>query len=129
MLRRSIALLLALGLCAAPALVACRRPGASVIQGKWRGTKADGVAPDAQKDANAFATQMELDVMGDIITVTYPKDQKEIGRYSVKSQDKTTLVITTDKDGPNSEETFTLVDAKTIQWSVVDGKTITFAKE
>ena len=62
--------------------------------------------------ANAFATATELDVKGDAITVTTPKD-KQSGRYKVVKQDKTTLVITTDKDGADDPQTFTFVDDKT----------------
>src|SRR5437016_5852446 len=93
-------------------LAACGKSGAPQLQGKWRGTKAEGVPADAQKDANAFAAQMELEVKGDVITVTYPKDQKQTGRYTVKRSEKSTLVIAADKDGPGSEETFTFIDDK-----------------
>jgi hypothetical protein len=44
-------------------------------------------------------------------------------------EDKTSLVLTTDKDGPNEPQTFTFVDAKTMKWSVLEGKAIVFVKQ
>jgi hypothetical protein len=67
-------------------------------------------------------------VKGDAITVTTPKD-KQSGRYKVVKQDKTMLVITTDKDGADDPQTFTFVDDKTVRWAVLDGKSIVFAKQ
>jgi hypothetical protein len=108
---------------------ACKAPGSPQLQGKWRGTRAEGIAADKQADANTFAAGIELDVKGDQITVTYPKEQRQTGRYTVLKQDKTTLVIATDKDGPDARETFTFLDDKTMKWAVLDGKTITFSKQ
>jgi hypothetical protein len=57
-----------------------------------------------------------------------PQD-KQAGRYKVVKEDKTTLVITTDKDGPAEPQTFTFMDDKTLKWTVVDGESIVFAKQ
>jgi len=122
--RKSSVLVLAL----AVALLACGRKGSARLEGRWKGTKAEGVAPDAQARANDFATQTELDVKGDTITITFPKD-KQSGRYKVLSETKSQLVIVTDKDGESDKQTFTFVDDKTMKWAVLDGKTITFAKQ
>ena len=107
---------------------ACHGDGAARLQGKWRGVRAEGVAADTVAAANAFATATEMDVKGDAITVTTPKD-KQSGRYKVVKQDKTMLVITTDKDGADDPQTFTFVDDKTVRWAVLDGKSILFAKQ
>jgi hypothetical protein len=117
-------LLAALG----PLLAACHGDGAARLQGKWHGLRAEGVENGAQPAANAFATGTELDVRGDAITVTTPKD-KQSGRYKVVRQDKTTLVITTDEDGPSDPQTFTFLDDKTVRWAVLEGKSIVFAKQ
>jgi hypothetical protein len=110
-------------------LAACGKSGAPQLQGKWKGTKVEGVGGDQAAGASSFAAQIELDVKGDVITVTYPKDQKQTGHYTVKRADKSTLVIASDKDGPTSEETFTFVDDKTMKWSVDPGRTIVFARQ
>ncbi len=107
---------------------ACHGDGAARLQGKWRGVRAEGVTADAVAAANAFATATEIDVKGDAITVITPKD-KQSGRYKVVKQDKTMLVITTDKDGADDPQTFTFVDDKTVRWAVLDGKSIVFAKQ
>jgi len=106
----------------------CRGDGAAKLQGHWRGVRAEGVAGDTAGAANAFATGTELEVKGDSITVTTPRD-KQSGRYKVVRQDKTTLVITTDKDGPGEPQTFTFADDKTMRWAVLDGRAIVFAKQ
>jgi hypothetical protein len=110
-------------------VAACGKPGAPQLQGKWKGTKVEGVGGDAQGSANSFASQIQLEVSGDVITVTYPKDQKQTGHYTVKKADKSTVVIAADKDGATSEETFTLVDDKTMKWSVDPGRLITFVRQ
>lgn len=116
-------------LCAlAVSTLACHGDGAARLQGHWRGVRADGVPPESLGSANAFATGTELEVKGDSITVTTPRD-KQTGRYKVVKQDRATLVITTDKDGPADPQTFTFVDDKTVRWAVLEGKSILFSKQ
>jgi len=110
------------------AAAACHGGGASRLQGHWRGVRAEGVPGEAAPAANAFAAATELEVKGDFITVTTPRD-KQSGHYQVVKQDKATLVITTDKDGPGEPQTFTFVDDKTLRWAVLEGKSIVFAKQ
>src|SRR5438105_14108754 len=50
-------------------LLACGKSGAARLEGHWKGTRADGVGSEAQGAANSFATQTEIDVKGDVITV------------------------------------------------------------
>jgi hypothetical protein len=107
---------------------ACHGEGASRLQGTWRGVRAEGVAAEASAAANAFATGTELDVKGDALTVITPKDTQS-GRYKVVRQDATTLVITTDGDGPGDPQTFVFVDARTLRWAVLEGKSIVFARQ
>jgi hypothetical protein len=115
-------------LAAAASILACRHPGSARLEGHWRGLRAEGVPSDTQAAANAFANGTELDVRGDAITVSTPKERQS-GRYSVVREDKTVLVITTDKDGADQPQTFTFVDAKTMKWAVLDGKSIVFVKQ
>ena len=108
--------------------LACGGGGSRRLQGKWHGLRAEGVAVASQAAANTFATGMTLEVSGDSITVTTPHD-KQSGRYKVVKEDKSTLVLTTDKDGPKEPQTFTFVDDKTLKWLVMDGETIVLAKQ
>jgi hypothetical protein len=108
-------------------LVACGHSGSPRLEGRWKGKSVEGVAPEAQSAANAFATETEIDVRGNAITVVTPRD-KQTGTYKVVREDKTQVTIVTDKDGPDDAQTFTLVDDKTLRWSVVEGKTITFVR-
>jgi hypothetical protein len=109
-------------------MLACSGSGSKRLQGKWHGLRAEGVAVASQAAANAFATGMTLEVSGDSITVTTPHD-KQSGRYKVVREDKGTLVVTTDKDGPKEPQTFTFVDDKTLNWLVMDGEQIVFARQ
>jgi hypothetical protein len=125
LLRASLAaMLLAVAVCAA----GCGGGGSSRLQGKWRGLRAEGVMPTTLAAANAFAAGMRLDVKGDAITVTTPTD-KQSGHYKVVKEDKTSVIITTDKDGPAEPQTFTFVDDKTVRWAVDSGQTIVFGKQ
>ncbi len=117
---------LVLGACAFLA-AACGHAGSTRLEGHWHGVRAEGVPYEAQGAANAFAAAMELDVKGDSITVSTSKD-KQSGRFRIVREDKTSLVLTTEKDGPEEPQTFTFVDPKTAKWSV-DGKAIVFVKD
>ena len=105
----------------------CGRGGSARLEGHWRGVRAEGISPDAQSAANAFAVATELDVKGDTIAVSMPKE-RQAGRYKVVKDEKATLVIVTDKDGPGEPQTFTFVDENTMKWAVLDGKYIVFAR-
>jgi hypothetical protein len=106
----------------------CHGEGAARLQGTWRGVRTEGVAADAVAAANAFAQATELDVKGDSLTVTTPKDTQS-GRYRVVKQDRTTLVISTDKDGAEAPQTFVFVDDRTVRWAVLEGRSIIFARQ
>jgi hypothetical protein len=122
---RSIAPVVAL----ASLVVACGRGGPSRLEGHWRGVRAEGIGGEAQEAAaNAFAGAMELDIKGDSITVSTGRDRQS-GRFRVVREDKATLILTTEKDGPDEPQTFTFVDAKTMKWAVLEGKTIVFVKD
>ena len=108
--------------------VACGSSGSKKLQGTWRGKSTEGVAPVAVASANVFATKMTLDVKGDAIVVATPKETQS-GRYKVVTQDKTRVVITTDKDGPDDPQAFTFVDDRTLRWAVLEGKAIVFARQ
>ena len=71
---------------------------------------------------------MQIDVSNDVISVTTATD-KQSGHYKTVREDSHAVVIVTDKDGPTDEQTFSFVDAKTMRWTVTDGKTIVFTKE
>src|SRR5271155_1908930 len=73
----------------------CSGAGSKRLQGSWHGLRSEGVGPAAAVAANAFAAALRLDVTGDGITVTTPKD-KQTGHYKVVKEDKTAVVIVTD---------------------------------
>src|SRR5215472_9635358 len=118
--RRFVVVALAVG------LLACKKP--TRLEGHWRGTRAEGVSADAQNSANAFAAAMELEVKGDQIKVTTPKES-QTGTFKVLRDESATVVIATDKDGPDDRETFTFVNERTMKWAVLEGKSIVFERE
>ncbi len=101
---------------------------ASRLEGRWHGVRAEGVAAEMQSAANTFASGMELDVKGDRLTVTTPKE-KQTGRYTIIRDEGRSLAIATDKDGPGDPHTFTFFDPDTMKWAVGEGKTIVFARQ
>jgi hypothetical protein len=120
---RHVAVALLLG-----GLWACGHKGSARLEGHWKGTRADGVGPDQQAAASAFASQMEIDVTGDAITVVTGKD-RQMGTYKVLKEDKAGVTIVTDKDGAGDAQLFLFVDDKTMRWAVLEGKTITFVRQ
>jgi hypothetical protein len=116
------------GFAAVLALAGCGQ-GSTRLSGRWHGVRADGVTPDAQAAATAFAARMQLEVDGDVMVVTTATGKQNCHFKTVRDE-KDKLVITTDKDGPKDELVFTFVDAKTMRWLVTpDGKTIVFVKD
>ncbi len=110
------------------ALVACGHKGSPRLEGHWRGLHAEGVTPDVQGSADAFAMSTELDVRGEGLTVTTIKG-KQSGKFKVKAEDKTSITIQTDGDGPTDPQTFVFVDERTMKWNLLEGKTITFRRD
>jgi hypothetical protein len=114
--------------CACGCAGACMQAGASRLQGRWRGVRAEGVAGEASRSANSFAFHTQLHVEGSEMTVLSPH-QAQVGRYRVVREDATTLVLVTDVDGPSTPETFTFGADGTMRWAIAPGKAIVFARE
>jgi hypothetical protein len=110
------------------AVSGCGHKGSPRLEGHWRGLRAEGVGSDVQQMADAFATGTELDVRGEAILVITPKG-KQAGKFKVKSEDKTSITIWTDGDGPSDPQTFMFIDERTMKWNVLEGKTITFRRD
>jgi len=107
----------------------CKHPGSAKLEGHWRGTRAEGVEPRVQDAANAFALGTEIIARGNQITVSTPQSRGQQGTYTVDDENKTTLVLHTDKDGANAKETFTFSDdGRTMTWRLGEGRTIVFTK-
>lgn len=126
---RKLVLAVAIAAIAITSVVGCKHPGSAKLEGRWKGTRADGVAANAQEAANAFARETEITARGNLITVSTPQAKGQQVTYVVDDENKTTLVLHTDKDGPASRETFTFGDdGKTMTWKVGEGRTIVFQK-
>lgn len=105
----------------------CKRSGSARLEGRWRGVRAEGVTADVQAAANGFATQLEIEAKGEFITVATAKETQS-GRYTVVREDKTQIVIVTDKDGEKEPQTFLVVDDRTLRWNLSDGRAIVLAR-
>ena len=106
----------------------CKKAGSPRLEGKWRGSKAEGILPSAQQTANQFAMDTELTFEGDTVTV-HTNDGKQTAKYKVVREDKRSIIIETDRDGPNDQQTFTFDSDRTMRWQIMPGKTVSFAKE
>jgi hypothetical protein len=110
--------------------IGCKHPGSARLEGRWRGARAEGVGPNVQDAANAFALQTEIVAKGDKITIATPGAKPQQDTYVVDSENKTTLVVHTEKDGPANKETFQFAeDGKTMTWRLGEGRSITFLKQ
>lgn len=122
---RKLVLAIAIGLTA----IGCKHSGSAKLEGHWRGTRADGVTPQQQDAANAFAMGTEIIARGEKLTVSTPGSKGVQSTYVVDDENKTTVVLHTEKDGPNAKETFSFEgDGKTMTWKMGGGQSITFAK-
>ncbi|MEI7893454.1 MAG: hypothetical protein WCI05_10195 [Myxococcales bacterium] len=109
-------------------VAACACTQSSRLEGRWRGTRVEGVGRDVEAEALRFAGSMELEFRGDILTVSTTRERQS-GRFRVVSNAPKSLVLVTDRDDPTEPQTFELVDDKTLRWSVLEGKTITFVRQ
>ncbi len=106
----------------------CHHAGSPRLEGKWRGGKAEGVLPAAQAAATQFATDTELDFNADNITVR-TSTSKQSSKYKVVREDKRSIIIETDADGPSDPQTFTFDDERNMRWQILPGKTLSFVRE
>jgi hypothetical protein len=111
---------------AALAAIACRTPSESRLEGRWVGVRAEGVAADALPAADAFAKDLKLDFRGDILTATSSKGT-QIGVFHVVREDGGTIVIITERDGPEHPETFVVKgetsDDESMRWLLPESGT------
>ena len=106
----------------------CKHSGSAKLEGRWRGTRAEGVSPAVQEAANTFATQTEIVAKGNLISITTPSTKPQQSAYVVDDESKTTVVLHTEKD-VTTKETFAFNnDGKTMSWRIGDGRTIVFTK-
>ena len=105
----------------------CKHEGAR-LEGHWHGVRAEGVAPDQQVAANAFAVGTELEFKSGQLHVKTPKDE-QTGKYKVTAEDKTSVTVITDRDGLTDAQTFYFPDDHTMRWQVLEGKALTFQKD
>ena len=87
------------------------------------------MTPAVQEAANTFATQTEITAKGNQITIVTPAVKPQAAAFTVDDENKTTLVLHTDKDGLSNKETFSFADeGKTMTWRLGEGRTIVFTK-
>jgi hypothetical protein len=103
--------------------------GSARLEGKWKGTKAEGVVgpPEVQAKADIFAQGTEILAHGNQITIKTPAGPPVSATYAVDKDEPATVVIHTDKDG--TIETFTFnPPGDTMTWKVDAQKSIVFRK-
>jgi hypothetical protein len=109
--------------------IGCKHPS-SKLEGHWRGTRAEGVAPGAQEAGNTFATQTEITAKGTTITISTPGAKPQAATLVIDSESATTVVAHTDKDGASNTQTFSFSDeGKTMVWRMGEGRTMVFQRQ
>lgn len=108
------------------ALTSCKHT--SRLEGRWRGDHAEGVAPELQKAADDFAKHLDIVFQGERVTVI-SGGSSQSGLFHIDNEDSTSVILHTDRDGLNDRQQFTLTGEKTMRWSVLEGKAISFVKQ
>ena len=106
----------------------CRKSAEGRLEGHWHGDTAEGVTTEEQRAAAAFALGTELDFRSGSVLVKTPNARSTSG-FKVVRQDKNTVVVVTDADGPDAPQTFVFIDDNTLQWAISPGKRISFRRE
>ena len=119
---------LAVAIAALVSSIGCDAPGSAKLEGRWRGTRAEGIGAGAQDAANAFAKQTEITARGNQITVSTPQSKGQPGTYVLDDENKTTLVLHTEKDGASNKETFVFGQGGEMTWRLGEGRSIVFQK-
>jgi hypothetical protein len=91
------------------------------LEGHWRGTTVEGVAPEALPNALAFGKAVEWEVAGDQLVVLSPLG-RQVGKFSVEGDNGGVLTIRTDLDGATTRETLTFLNDKSFRWTVNESK-------
>lgn len=111
-------------LCAlAFASVACHNDRSTRLEGRWRGLYAEGVAPDAQARANAFARSVEIVAHGREVTLSYPGTTVS-GHVRLVHVEKHEIGLVADKDGLGEIDRFTFQGERTARWVMAPGQSI-----
>lgn len=112
------------------ALVACGPKGSPRLEGKWLGTKAEGVDPSQQVLADDFASKTVLEFRGNAVAIRTPKGV-QMGHYKVTSgeKEKESVTIVTDSDGDDEQHTFVFEGTETLRWKILPQRTIVLAKQ
>ncbi|WP_394825289.1 hypothetical protein [Pendulispora albinea] len=105
--------------------VGCRKSGEERLTGLWRGNHVEGVTPEQEPAARAFAIETELHFRDGAIMVKTPKSTSMCA-FKVAQTEKNMVTVITDLDGPSNPQTFDFADDETMHWLVVPGKRITF---
>jgi hypothetical protein len=111
----------------ASALVACAT-GPSRMQGHWRGIRAEGVGAGVESTADAFVRGLEIDVRGDVMSVTLA-GERQVGRFRVVHEDSKKIVVITELDGPADPQEFGFGADGAMRWRALPGRTIVFARD
>lgn len=106
----------------------CRKSGRARLEGKWRGSRVEGVEESQQVAASSFAVQMELVFKGEEVSVRSPSG-KQTANYEVTRDETDRITIITDRDGADHPQVFTVVNDHTIQWRLTERTSITFLRE
>jgi len=107
-------------------LVAACHKGSVKLQGHWRGTRTDGVPSEVQSQADRYASQVDVEFKGDVMTVIAPNGTAT-SRYKVTKEDKGSVTIVTEADG--TEESLSFETETTMKWAPQPGKSITLTKQ
>lgn len=115
-------------LACALALAGCNKGATSAkLEGRWRGVRVEGVSPEHQAAANAFASGTELIARSNQIGISTPTQKGLQTSYGVESESKSVVVIRTEQDG-----TQTLAvsdDGRTMTWSLDERRRMIFQKQ
>ncbi len=110
-------------------LFACTKHGASAkLEGHWKGQRVDGVPPEAQANANAFAIGTDIIAKGNQIAFSTPAQKGLQATFTIESEDKSSVVLRTDKgDGPQTLSFSE--DGRTMSWQIDDKRRMVFLKQ
>lgn len=109
-------------------VVGCHKSGEQKLEGRWHGTKVEGVAPQQEAAATAFAVGTEMEFHEGKVSVKTPNDTSS-SAFKVLREDKTTVVVVTELDGSKEPQTFVFVNDDTVEWAVLEGKRMILRRE
>lgn len=108
----------------------CAKKPEQKLQGKWTGERIENVSFEEILTATGWVRGTTMELEGDRITMSIPKEEPRSGSFQVAHAEKNDLTLAVRRaDGLGADEMkLTFADDKTLRWNIGEEREIVFVK-